>query len=165
MVGERLYHALDEQRVQSKSVGVKEPTSKYSNLDGILIRYAECCKPKRGDAVLGYITQGYGITIHKADCRNLLTSAKDRIIEVDLEVENILLVDLEIVAENRIGLLRDITQVLAANEINIDQHEQKKNEHGDSVISMTLAVENPDRLTEALPKLAKLPGLISVNQK
>jgi GTP diphosphokinase / guanosine-3',5'-bis(diphosphate) 3'-diphosphatase len=165
LVGERLYKAMDEQRAAVKVSSTVSVTDKPLNLNGVLIRYAECCKPRKGDKVLGFITQGHGITIHKADCRSLLTSAKEKIIEVELEVDNILLVRVEIIAENRIGLLRDITQVLAANEINIDQHGQKKNENGESVITMTLAVENPERLTEALPKLAKLSGVTAVSQK
>ena len=166
LVGDNLYRSLDDQ-LKSKKIISKQLSSstKKNNLDGVLIRYGECCKPRRGDAVLGFITHGNGITIHRADCRSLLTSPKERIIEVDIEVDNVLSIDIEIVAENRIGLLRDIAQILASNEINIECHENVKTDNNENIIKMTLAMSNPGYLTDAFPKLARLSGVISVIQK
>ncbi len=166
LIGEHLYHQYHEKQ-KDKDVLPTETVvrEKEASFEGMLIRYAECCNPKKGDEVVGFITRGRGITVHRRDCKNLLTTPDERLIQMNMEVTNILSVPVEVIAENRVGLLRDITQVLAQLDINIDEHKQTKNEHGESVISMKLATDSPDRVMTAVGKLTKLAGVLSVKQK
>ena len=84
IVGQKLYQTLDEKKSKTKKTTEENEVGNSTNLNGILIRYAECCKPKKGDAIKGFITQGMGITIHRADCRNLLTSPQEKVIDINL---------------------------------------------------------------------------------
>lgn len=164
IVGQKLYAALDDKKAKSKKGNVPEVDTTLNSLDGILIRYAECCKPKKGDAVKGYITQGMGITIHRADCRNLLTSSQDRVIDVDFSKTEEIDVQISIFGLDRMGFIRDVTSVVSAEKINIVKIDNKHAENGKSLISLVIRVYNPVRALDLLPKLAKVEGVTKVVQ-
>ncbi|MGE0354985.1 MAG: bifunctional (p)ppGpp synthetase/guanosine-3',5'-bis(diphosphate) 3'-pyrophosphohydrolase [Gemmatimonadales bacterium] len=95
---------------------------KIHGVDGLMVRYAQCCQPVPGDAVVGYVTQGRGISIHRADCPNLLTLPQDgRRVEIDWqEVEGeSFAVRLALQAEDRRGLYADIMQAISGTGTNI----------------------------------------------
>jgi len=165
IVGQKLYDELEskkEIKVQSKKI---EPREERLNLSGILVRYGECCKPKKGDKVKGYITQGQGITIHKANCHSLLTSSQERIVEIDFDVPSKLSTRVEISGINRVGLVRDITTLIAKENIVIDNLRANNPQPDISYIDLTFSIENPDVLTELLPKLNRIEGVRSVRKK
>ena len=97
---------------------------KIQGVDGLLVRYAQCCQPVPGDSVVGYVTQGRGISIHRADCPNLLTlSAGDRRVEIDWQEQEgeSFAVRLVVNAEDRRGLYADILQAISSN-----RHQQSR---------------------------------------
>lgn len=166
IVGQKLYQALDEKKNGAKK-GISSQSDKVvNNLDGILIRYGECCKPKKGDAVKGFITQGFGITIHRADCRSLLTSSQDRVIDIDLDVDNELEVAISVFGADRVGFIRDITAVVSGEKLNIIKI---VNEHSggdvESVVDIVIRADNPTRVADLLPKLTKVTGVTKVIQR
>jgi GTP pyrophosphokinase len=79
-------------------------------VEDILIKFGKCCQPVPGDAIIGYITQGYGVTIHRASCVNALRSSPDRQIEVEWNTESSesYPVKIEVVSQDRMGLLADL---------------------------------------------------------
>ena len=98
--------------------------ARFSGADGLLTKLARCCKPMPGDAIVGYVTQGRGVSIHRRDCRNLAHLSKrhpQRLLDVDWTAgpRGHYPVDVEVEAMDRPGLLRDVTSVLAAEEVNV----------------------------------------------
>ncbi|MEI7690426.1 MAG: bifunctional (p)ppGpp synthetase/guanosine-3',5'-bis(diphosphate) 3'-pyrophosphohydrolase [bacterium] len=165
IVGQKLYDELEskkEIKPQAKNI---EPREERLNLSGILVRYGECCKPKKGDKVKGFITQGQGVTIHKANCHSLLTSSQERIVEIDFDVPSKISARVEISGTNRVGLVRDITTLIAKENIVIDDLRANNPQPGVSYINLTFSIENPDVLTELLPKLSRIEGIRSVRKK
>jgi GTP diphosphokinase / guanosine-3',5'-bis(diphosphate) 3'-diphosphatase len=79
-------------------------------VEDILIKFGKCCQPVPGDAIIGYITQGYGVTIHRASCVNALRSSPDRQIEVEWNTESSesYPVKIEVLSQDRLGLLADL---------------------------------------------------------
>jgi len=79
-------------------------------VEDILIKFGKCCQPVPGDSIIGYITQGYGVTIHRASCVNALRSSPDRQIEVEWNTESSesYPVKIEVVSQDRMGLLADL---------------------------------------------------------
>ena len=164
IVGIRMYQALDDNK-KAKTIALKpEVTDTSTNLDGILVRFAECCKPQKGDKVKGFITQGMGITIHRADCRRLLTSPQEKVIDINFDFENTINLNFDILVENRVGMIRDITQTVASLGLNIDSFTDKPKEDGTNQISMRVRVSSPMEATELIPRLGNIQGVLSVSQ-
>ena len=93
-------------------------------IDNCLVKFSKCCNPVPGDDIIGYITKGRGVSIHRKDCTNLkdLLSEEERIIEVEWYNENeksIYNVDIQILANDRTGLLADVVKEITAQKINI----------------------------------------------
>lgn len=126
---------------------------------------ASCCKPVPPEAITGYITRGSGITVHRLGCGNIATE-QDRLLECEWEmasgkVRNIYL--LKITNHSRVGMMRDITAIIAALNINIVKSTSIENEIDQkySQIQCLLEVGNPMLLTLALRQLRQIKDVVS----
>ena len=138
----------------------------------LLTNLARCCRPVPGDDdIIGYITRGRGVTIHRRDCPNVFRFNEDnreRLIAVDWDIagNNTYPVDIEIEAFDRPGLLRDITAVLANEKINLSAVNviTKKKEHKARVFA-TLEITNIDQLSRVLTIIAQLPNVVEAQRR
>ena len=94
---------------------------RVTGMDDILIRFAKCCKPLPGDDIIGYISRGSGVTIHKADCVNSMKMSPERQIEVewDTDKSSTFPVKIGVLVSDRMGLLADISAEISKNNSNI----------------------------------------------
>ena len=149
------------------------------NVDGINIRgvgnllssMANCCKPVLGDAIVGYITQGRGVSIHRDDCINLIQLQEkepERIIEVDWgdAGEATYPVDIYIEAFDRSGLLRDVMLVMAAEDLNIVAANTSSDKN-ENIARLTLTVEisRLEMLGKIMDKINQLPNVMEVHRQ
>jgi len=140
---------------------------KIQGVDGLLVRYAQCCQPVPGDPVVGYVTQGRGISIHRADCPNLLTlSAGDRRVEIDWQEQEgeSFSVRLVVNAEDRRGLYADILQAISATGTNIrgaDLHTKDGGAFG----TVFVEVDNLPHLAKVLKAVRRVKGVSSVDRR
>ena len=130
---------------------------------------APCCHPVPGDPIVGYITQGRGISIHKADCSNLLNLKRNqakRITEVSWghKPENLYPVDLAIKAYDRRGLLKDITITLSNEGINIIAMNTLSQDDGTADFLVTVEIDSLEHLGRLLNKLNQLPNIVDVHR-
>jgi len=137
----------------------------------LLTNMAKCCKPLPGDAIIGYITHGRGVTIHRQDCGNALhynIDSKDRLVEVQWaeSTDSTYPVDIRITAYDRPGLLRDITFVLANENINVISV-NTVSDKGENKAHMTLTMEIKDlgQLSKVLSQVNQLPNVIEVKRQ
>ncbi len=138
----------------------------------MLTNLAQCCRPVPGDIdIVGYITRGRGVTIHRGDCPNILhlsDKAPERLIAVDWgqEENTTYPIDIHIEAFDRPGLLRDITATVANEKINMSTVSvaTKRKEHKADVFA-TLDVINIDQLSRVLAKLEQLPNILEVKRR
>jgi len=136
-------------------------------MDNMLIQFGKCCQPVPGDKIIGYITTGKGITVHRIDCKNMLNLPDDheKKIEVswDLEKDYRYHVHVSILSEDRRDLLRDISQAISSNDTNIVMIEFKLE---DSLVKGNLIVEvnNLHHLTKIIHGVQKIKGVISVDR-
>lgn len=139
-------------------------------VDNLLSRPARCCKPIPGDPIIGYITQGKGISIHRKDCRNILSvdsTKHDRLVEVNWGTEQAptYLVDLEIHAYERQGLVRDISTIVTAEKINIAginlRHDKNKQY---AYLTLTVEIHEMDSLDKVLTKLQQMTDVVKVER-
>jgi GTP pyrophosphokinase len=151
------------------------PTTTGVQIQGVgnlLTNLARCCRPVPGDDdIVGYITRGRGVTIHRRDCPNVLRlneEARERLIQVewDMSREDIYPVDVEIDAFDRPALLRDITTVVANEKINMSAVNvvTHKKEHL-AKLYVTLEVSNIDQLSRVLTLLEQLPNVIQAQRR
>ncbi|MBW2539274.1 MAG: bifunctional (p)ppGpp synthetase/guanosine-3',5'-bis(diphosphate) 3'-pyrophosphohydrolase, partial [Deltaproteobacteria bacterium] len=127
-------------------------------LDDILIKFGKCCQPVPGDSITGYITQGYGIAVHRSSCVNVLQMSSERQIEVEWNeaVKETYPVKIRIQSLDRLGLLAEIAANISKNEANILKvnTEIRDNKTVDSYF--TIAVENTKHLSQVLSDLKKI---------
>jgi GTP pyrophosphokinase len=137
----------------------------------LLTRMARCCNPLPGDPIVGFITRGQGITVHRQDCPNALrhhNENEERLIEVDwgTETGQTYPVDVDVVAHERAGLLRDITGLFANEKINVIgvNTQTDKRQH---IAHMTFTLEIPDVevLSRVLAMLDQIPNVMDVRRK
>jgi guanosine-3',5'-bis(diphosphate) 3'-pyrophosphohydrolase len=131
----------------------------------LLTQLARCCNPLPGDHIIGYITRSHGITVHRKDCINVINvEDKKRLIEVSWgEVQDVYPVDVQIEAQDRVGLLRDITTIIAEAKVNIfNMSTTYQNEI--TIVSATLEIANMAQLTQLLSKIHGVRGIISATR-
>lgn len=135
---------------------------------GCLVKFAKCCNPLPGDPVIGFVTKGYGISIHKADCPNVLSGRKnpenaDRWKEAHWETvvgNGVYEALLQIRCDDRIGMLADITAALADMRVSILQINviRRDSEEG-SITNLTIACKNTDHYESIVSRLRSLDGV------
>ncbi len=150
----------------------KPPTGiRVQGVGDLMTRFAGCCKPVPGDPITGFITRGQGITIHRQDCHNILNTtigSPERLVEVDWggKVMGTYRVDIEIVAFDRYGLLRDITTQLANEAINVIAVRTETNKDS-NIAYMVITAEVPDidTLSMVLARINQIPNVTEVRRK
>ncbi len=140
---------------------------KVQGMNNIAINFGQCCQPVPGDKIIGYITQGRGITIHRIDCKNILNLSgnPDKKIEVQWDIEETQAFDvhLSILAEDRKDLLHDVSLAISRFDTNITMIDFKVE---DSFAKGNLIVQIRDlfHLTKVLNSLRKIKKIVSVER-
>lgn len=133
---------------------------------GMLVRYAKCCSPLPGDEIVGYITRGRGVTVHKADCINILSEEdKDRIVEAswDDNAKSSFRGSVQLVAYDKDGLLADVVSTVNGMGVSIATISAKINHKTHTcTISMTLEVKNRQELDKVIKQLSKRSDIIEI---
>jgi GTP diphosphokinase / guanosine-3',5'-bis(diphosphate) 3'-diphosphatase len=141
---------------------------KIQGVDGLMVRYAQCCQPVPGDQVVGYVTQGRGISIHRADCPNLLTLANEveRRVEIDWQESEgeTFVVRLAVGGEDRRGLYADICEAVSGTGTNIRSAELASRD-GAVYGAMLVEVENQTHLNKVLRAVRRVQGVTEVSRR
>jgi GTP pyrophosphokinase len=135
----------------------------------LLTNLARCCNPLPGDDIVGYITRGRGVTIHRRDCPNvLLSNDQERLIEVDwgTNVPETHPVNVRVEAYDRQGLLRDIASVVADESINLSAaNVVTRKKDNMATMMVTLEIADIDQLSRVLARLERLPNVVEARRQ
>lgn len=114
---------LGRSYIHEEPKGAEKVTTKAprDNFKGMKINLAPCCNPKRSDAVICYVTRGRGLTVHRRGCHNISSLEPERLYNYNPWLSEGVSIELEILAENRVGLLRDVTEVISKFGANIEK--------------------------------------------
>ncbi len=140
---------------------------KIQGVDGLMVRYAQCCQPVPGDAVVGYVTQGRGISIHRADCPNLLTIGDaGRRVEIDWQEQSgeTFAVRLVVTGEDRRGLYADAMQAISQSGTNI-RGADLQSKDGSVFGTIYVEVDNLTHLAKVLRALRRVKGIATVERR
>ena len=154
---------VDKVRGTSNNRGVK-----IQGVDGVMVRYAQCCQPVPGDEVVGYVTRGRGVSIHRADCPNLLPLAHEpeRRLEIDWQEKSgeKFIVRLALEGTDRRGLYADVASAVSSTGTDIRQMELKALD-GRAVGAVLVEVENLAHLQAIVKAVRRVKGISDVERR
>lgn len=137
-------------------------------IDGLKIALSKCCNPIPGDKIIGYVSHGQGIKVHRQDCPNILNDQKARTIEVYWDFAAIQKlkfdVDLEIIGLDRTNLLNDIVVTLGQNKINILNINANVVNDTQAIMKLKIAVEDAEKLNNAIANLDRVQGIYEIKR-
>ena len=135
---------------------------------GFLVRLARCCNPIPGDPITGYITRGRGVSVHRSDCPNLLNDMDfSRVIEVnwDVGLDKVYTVQIEIVCNDKTGMLAELFALPAEMKVNISSLTAKTNKtNRTSIVNMGLDVRNSQQVAQIMTKIRRMKDVYSVSR-
>ena len=154
---------LGLKRKARPSQGVRAP-----GLDNLLIRFSRCCNPVPGDDIVGYITRGRGVSVHRKDCPNLgtLSTEEGRIIEVFWEGtgQSSYPVELEVLAEDRVNLLSNIMLAVSEMKTNIVAVHGRTLKNKQAQIDLVVDIKDLDHMQAIIAQLQNVEGVLSAHR-
>ncbi|WP_462412344.1 RelA/SpoT family protein [Neobacillus sp. Marseille-QA0830] len=147
----------------------RESGVRVQGIDNLLIRLSKCCNPVPGDEIVGYITKGRGVSVHRSDCTNIDSNdAQSRLIPVEWESSlndrKEYNVDIEISGFDRRGLLNEVLQAVNETKTNINAVTGKTDRNKMATISMTIAIHNVTHLQKVVDRIKQIPDIYSVRR-
>ncbi|REK75961.1 RelA/SpoT family protein [Paenibacillus paeoniae] len=165
---------LTNEKKEIKSANAKKGRPNHGvtvkGVDNLLVRFARCCNPVPGDAIVGYITRGRGVSVHRMDCLNIPFGMDgeeaERVIEVEWEesVEANYSVDIEITGHDRRGLLNDVLHAVSESKTNISAVTGRSVKNKMGLIHMTVLIRNVDHLSSVVEKIKRVQDIYSVHR-
>jgi len=138
-------------------------------IDNLLIRLSRCCNPVPGDDIVGFITKGRGVSVHRFDCPNVLKDeAKERLIEVEwenqLQGRKEYNVEIEILGYDRRGLLNEVLQAVNESKTNISSVSGRSDRNKVATIHMAISIQNINHLHKVVERIKQIPDIYSVRR-
>ncbi|CRK84262.1 RelA/SpoT family protein [Neobacillus massiliamazoniensis] len=147
----------------------RESGVRVAGIDNLLIRLSKCCNPIPGDEIVGFITKGRGVSVHRSDCTNIDSGdAKSRLIPVEwdtsLNDRKEYNVDIEISGYDRRGLLNEVLQAVNETKTNISAVSGKSDRNKMATIIMSIAIHNVSHLQKVVDRIKQIPDIYSVRR-
>ena len=140
-------------------------------IENCLVKFSKCCNPLPGDDIIGFITRGHGVSIHKRDCTNVpkrieLSQEPERWIKAywDSDVKEDFKANIAVTGMDRTGLLMDITAQFAAMHVDIHSVNTKTKKDGRAVMNFVITVNGTEHLKNVMAKLSKVNGVLDVER-
>jgi guanosine-3',5'-bis(diphosphate) 3'-pyrophosphohydrolase len=139
---------------------------RVNGIDNVLVRYAKCCNPLPGDAIIGFITRGRGVTIHRRECLKAFDTDPERRIEVswDSRAKINRPVQLKVTTANKPGILATVSQTFSAQKINISEANCRATDDGRACNIFTFHVSDLTQLKGVMKALTKVNGVVGVER-
>lgn len=142
--------------------------SSISELGSMMIKFAKCCNPVPGDDIVGFISRGRGVTIHKSDCKCLWALDSKRLMPLswnkDGNKETSYIASIKLLVKNTSGVLANIANKIAEQKINISTIQSKNIKDGKSIIVVKVSISNTDKLNDLMQKLKTVEDVYEVSR-
>ena len=137
----------------------------------VAVRFSKCCSPIPGDEIVGFVTRGRGITIHRTDCVNIMNlpeSERERLIEAEWEAGEsdgqLYTVEINIYANNRTGLLVDISRIFTERKIDLTAMNVRTSKQGTATIDMAFDVNSKEELNTLIEKIRQVESVLDIER-
>ncbi|UTR14264.1 bifunctional (p)ppGpp synthetase/guanosine-3',5'-bis(diphosphate) 3'-pyrophosphohydrolase [Salipaludibacillus sp. LMS25] len=164
-----LTEAVKELKPQERKSSKTSAGVRVKGIDNLLIRLSRCCNPVPGDDIIGYITKGRGVSIHRKDCPNIANDeANARLLPVEWEGNQEkpknYNVDIEISGYDRRALLNDVLQAVAETKTNINAVSGRSDKNKMATIHMTISIQNISHLQRVVDRIKQISDIYSVRR-
>ena len=138
----------------------------------VAVRFSKCCNPIPGDEIVGFVTRGRGITIHRTDCVNVLNMSeidRTRLIEAEWQQPDVKAVEkytagIQVYANNRTGLLVDLSKIFTERKIDLRSINSRTNKQEKATISMSFEISSKEELRSLIEKIRQVESIIDVER-
>ncbi|MDN3449209.1 bifunctional (p)ppGpp synthetase/guanosine-3',5'-bis(diphosphate) 3'-pyrophosphohydrolase [Planococcus sp. APC 3906] len=162
--------ALEKITVEMKSPAPRKQTDSgviVRGIDNMMIRLSRCCNPVPGDSIIGFITKGRGVSVHRADCPNVHADQTDRLIPVEWEnaespEKKDYAIDIEVQAYDRTGLINEVMHMVSEAKTTITAVSGKADSDKIATINMTIMIPHISHLNRVVEKIKQIPDVYSV---
>ena len=179
---DQLRHHKEQQAIQAAAENPMESISENNRrsrkkgiiiegMENCLVKFAQCCNPLPGDPIIGFVTRGFGVSIHKQDCVNVVNNRddpenKDRWLKATWAgvEDSTYRATIDVIAEDRITIFADITTAIAANHIPLQEMNGHHLKNGNLDLVVTVEIAGVEQLSNVMGRIQKIPGVISVER-
>jgi len=163
--------------IKDKPVAMKPKSSKsgiiVKGIDDVAVRYSKCCSPVPGDEIIGFVTRGRGVSIHRTDCVNVINLPEiERARLIDAEWQSLegkdtnekYLTEIKLFANDRSGMLVDISKIFTERNINILSLNCRTNKQGTATIAIGFEIHGKEELGRLVDKLRQVQGVLDIER-
>ena len=140
-------------------------------IDDMAVRFSRCCAPVPGDEIVGFVTRGRGISIHRTDCINVANLSeldRERLLDAEWQTgecsDRCYMAEIKLYGNNRTGLLVDITKVLSERQIDIDSVHSSTSKQGVATITLAFRTKGRDELNSLVDKLRQVESIMDIER-
>lgn len=163
-------HVSDELRLQQiakrkKKTGSKESAVVIKGMDDLLVRFSRCCSPVPGDKIVGYISRGRGVCVHREDCPAVKGMEKERLVSaewVNVDGNTAFPVSIQIVSEDKGDIFAEITKCIVNEQITMSAINARKDRKGNAIAFVTVEVSSHEQVNQLIAKLRSIPNVVTV---
>jgi GTP pyrophosphokinase len=154
------------ERIVRRVRGLDQGGIKVNGVDDVLVRYARCCNPLPGDVIIGFITRGRGVTIHRRECGKAFDTDPERRVEVSWESDSKINrpVQLKVTTLNKPGILANVSQAFSAQKINISEANCRAGDDGRACNIFTFPCADLSQLKSVMRAVSKVKGVVEVER-
>ncbi len=171
----------DEEVLENISENNKEKLPEKKSKSGIIVKglydvavhFSKCCSPVPGDEIVGFVTRGRGVSIHRTDCINIINLSdmeRERLIDAEWQHDEesgeagLYLAEIKVFCNNRTGLLVDITRIFTEREIDINAIHSKTSKQGIATIDISFNTRGKAELSSLIDKLRQIDSIIDIER-
>ncbi len=149
-----------------KLTGRDNPGIRLNGVDDVLVRYTKCCNPLPGDEIVGFITRGRGVTVHRRTCTKAFDTDPERRVDItwDAKAKINRPVQVKVTTQNRLGILATIGQTFHEQGINISEAQCRAGDDGRAMNLFTFLCSDLNQLKNVMRRLQKIPGVVNVER-
>ena len=170
---ETILEKISEANHQKVHIGKSKSGIVVKGIDDMAVRFSKCCNPVPGDEIVGFVTRGRGMSIHRTDCINMLhltDSERERLIDAEWEEsageENggQYLAELKMYANDRQGLLMDISRIFTESKIDVKSMNVRTSKKGTATLDMGFIVHSREEMNKVTERLRQLEGVLDIER-
>lgn len=143
----------------------KDKSVIIKGVEDLLVRFSRCCSPVPGDEIVGYISRGRGVCVHRADCPTVKNMEAERIVKAEwanMSDKATFPVTIEIIAEDKGGVFADITKVIAGEGLSFVAINARRDRQGNAIATITVEISNHEQTNQLMNRLLAVPAVINV---
>ena len=138
----------------------------------VSVRFSRCCNPIPGDEIVGYVTRGRGVTIHRTDCINIINMSledRERLIDAEWQAESVgdgeqYTAEINVYANNRTGLLVDISKIFTERKIDITSMNTRTSKQGRATINIAFDIKSKEELGSLVEKIRQVESVLDIGR-